>query len=769
MTAAIDPTQIPGTDIHPDTIVTQADLVTRTATTVRDSGAQVVTAWQGLSGVYTAPESEKLFAVMTPVGSSTTEVGDNLDVVAGALKRFAEEVRPIVAKLAALKLQAETFVGSTVAHGVTVRVAVPQPGLTTYGATATSQTGGYGTYGSTAVAAPNAPKFRSEHRDWDEDQTAIDRNNSLISQVNAQQVLLWEAERTCANTIRALSGAAPLHAATGENDKNGYGLAEIPVGTEMPWGASVKRTEGCGEATVGFVFRDVLWEGIVVGGIWGTVTGLGSMILGFNPATGGFFDGNTYGAVWSNVGMLTVGLVVPAPLALLPGPVGDFARGGQETVVNTLKGVVSWDTWAENPGKALGESIFNVGTIFIPAGAAVTGAKAGTLLGRAAKVAEFVDASSWVAKGGMAAIKFTGIPLMDALKGLKGLDAVDLDGLSKVLPENFAVPDGGAAGVDWGTFDGDASRLAPELRDVDSWTPEVREMADSVPAVRDVELSMQADQLADPSLAVPVREPALVGAGSLGAGSTDLTFTRPDAGDSSVTHADATAQGAGDAADSGSGHSGSDDGLSNDPVRSTTQNGVGWERESDVGPIDPEYGQPKTAHGHLADEFSAPDELSLEMGDLMARPEAPYGVGDDGLPYTREQYEERYVTADGGTDWPGNAGAAPGSIVRYSSVEALVRDYPGTTQLDRIGKPGGDYLTVRGTPFEERSLTPGHLRSEIHQYDVVGEIGSGIRIEISEIAPAFGRPGGGLQLRFFEVGELKAMSVTDAMRLGILK
>ncbi len=271
--------------------------------------------------------------------------------------------------------------------------------------------------------------------------------------MNAQQVRLWEAERTCANAIRGLYGASPLHAATGENDANGYGIAEIPEGTDMPWGSAVERKEGCGEASVKFVFRDVLWEGIAVGGVWGTVTGLGSLALGYNPQTGDFFSGETYGQAWGGLGMLAVGLVATSPVgfaaSFIPGPVGDFLTDGQEAVVNTLKGVVAWDDWEDNPGKALGTSIFNIGTIFIPAGAAVSGAKtaagAGRILSNAAKVAEFIDPAAWAVKGGLKTVKFAGPPILDALKGLKSLD---LDGLGSTGAK-IDIPDAGVGKLDW--------------------------------------------------------------------------------------------------------------------------------------------------------------------------------------------------------------------------------------------------------------------------------------------------------------------------------
>jgi hypothetical protein len=366
MVTAINPDGIPGGHIDPDTIEASAARIATAGANVRNHGATVVTTWQRLSGVYEAPEDQQLFDVITPVGSTTTTVGDDLETVGNALKSFASEVRPIVARLMELKYQAELFVNTTVAHGVTVSAPMNayQPS----------------SFGAAPAAAPPS------QQPWDENQGAIDRNNQLWNQVAAQQELLWAAERTCANKIRALYGAAALHSAASEKDPLGYGLSKIPDGTKMPWGAPAERTEGCAESSAKFVFKDVLWDGIVVGGLWGTIKGLGTLVLGYNPQTGDFFSGDAYGAAWSGVGMLAVGLATAGPasavLGMTPGPVGDLVRGGQNALLNAGKGLIAWDKWQDDPGAALGESIFNIGTILIPAGAAVTGVKTAGMAAR---------------------------------------------------------------------------------------------------------------------------------------------------------------------------------------------------------------------------------------------------------------------------------------------------------------------------------------------------------------------------------------------------
>ncbi|HYI50708.1 MAG TPA: ADP-ribosyltransferase [Microbacterium sp.] len=421
MPSPIDPEQIPGKLLDPDTIEAEARTIGTIAGSVRDNGSDVHLKWQAMSGVYSAPESGALLGLMQPVSSQATAVGDNLETVSSALAHFAGEVRPIKAELDSLRVQAEAF-GREIDGGVSVRELNPAwiSTQSTYGTASTISYSSSST-GGTSTAPAEVPQYRNVTKEWHEAQEYVDRNNELISAVNAQQLALWEAERTCANKIRALYGAAALRGFQSEDDALGYGLDEIPEGTEMPWGAPVERTEGCGEATAKFVFKDFLWEGLAVGGVWGTVQGLGTLVLGYNPATGDWFSGDAYGAAWGNLGMLGVaaltntGILAPifhADSALqasggggfLPQEVRDFKADADEAALNTGKALIAWDKWEDDPGTALGESVFNVGTALIPVGgAAVAGVKtastAASVLTKMTRVVEFIDPAAWAVNG----------------------------------------------------------------------------------------------------------------------------------------------------------------------------------------------------------------------------------------------------------------------------------------------------------------------------------------------------------------------------------
>lgn len=548
MPSPIDHEKIPGADINPDAIDENARTVGTISGQVADHGSNVQFKWQGMAGVYEAPESPTLLGLMAPVSSQATQVSDNLAEVSAALIAFASDVRPIKAELDALRAEAKTFVDS-IQGGVQVREINPAwtAAQSPYGG-ATAMPTYHGSWGSSTTSSSSAAapdKYRTVTKEWHESQEHVDRNNELIAAVNVQQVKLWEAERACANRIRALYGAAPLHAAQSEDDALGYGISEIPEGTEMPWGADVERTEGCGEATVNFVFKDFLWEGIAVGGVWGTITGLGTLVLGYNPETGEFFSGDAYGAAWGNLGMLGFAALantgVLAPIfqsdslmqsmgmdGFLPQEVRDFKAQADEAAINTGKALIAWDKWQDDPGTALGESVFNVGTALIPVGgAAVAGVKtastAASVVSKMAKVVDFVDPAALAMNGAMR-LGGAGLHSLDGLIGRLGSDAAD--GFHLNTPDMPFVADDAAsalralddAGVDLNSITARVEDGVPvyEFPPTDAIPSGRIEMpAGSFDGVRGGDVPVRTDGGADAGVAAPVREPELVSAGGV--------------------------------------------------------------------------------------------------------------------------------------------------------------------------------------------------------------------------------------------------------------
>ncbi len=545
MPSPIDYDKIPGADIQPDAIEANALTIGTISGQVSEHGSNVNFTWQGMAGVYEAPESPTLLGLMAPVSAQATQVGDNLAEVSAALVAFAADVRPIKAELDALRIEAKAFVDS-IQGGVQVREINPAwtAAQSPYGG-ATAMPTYQGSWGGSTSTPAEPDKYRTVTKEWHESQEHVDRNNELLAAVNAQQVKLWEAERACANRIRALYGAAPLRAAQSEDDALGYGISEIPEGTEMPWGAEVERTEGCGEATVKFVFKDFLWEGIAVGGVWGTITGLGTLVLGYNPETGEFFSGDAYGAAWGNLGLLAVSGLANSPLlaplfqsdamfqaagmdGFLPQEVRDFKAKADEAALNTGKALIAWDKWQDDPGTALGESVFNVGTALIPVGgAAVAGVKtastAASVVSKMAKVVDFVDPAA-LAMNGAVRLGGAGLHSLDGLIGRLGSDATD--GFHLNTPDTPFVADDATsalnalddAGIDLGTVtaridDGVPVYEFPPTAEIPSGRIEMP--AGSFDGVGGGDVPVRSDGGADAGMAAPVREPELVSAGGV--------------------------------------------------------------------------------------------------------------------------------------------------------------------------------------------------------------------------------------------------------------
>lgn len=822
MPAHIDPDAIPGAEVFPDLIEEHARQVGVIGASVRDEGAAVHTAWQGMAAVYSAPESGTLLGLMAPVSSQSTAVGDNLQTVSAALLAFATEVRPIKAELDSLRTQARAFVANVVGPGVQVRELNPA-----WVSTQSYYGGSYGGYtpyssastgGGTSTTQANVPQYRWITKEWHEHQPSVDRNNELIAAVNAQQVALWEAERACANKIRALYGGAPLRGYQSESDPLGYGLDEIPEGTEMPWGAPVERTEGCGEATVNFVFRDFLWEGIAVGGVWGTIEGLGTLVLGYNPETGDWFSGDAYGAAWGNLGMLAAGLVLSSgPLGaafaadelaqqfgggFLPDQVRDFKDSADEALLNTGKALIAWDKWQDDPGTALGETVFNIGTILIPVGGAVvagvkTASTAASVLSKMARVVDFVDPAAWAVNGGIrlggaavgsldnligrmdfAARHGDGLDLqvngvevytaVDSASAVRMLDewGVDLNQVTARVTDGTPVLEfpGGVVELPAGAFDGalgDAAgtgaRTADGGLDASAAAGGTR-AADGVDA------------------GAPVREPELVTAGAARAesGTTvtnsmvdDAPAVRTEPGgsgertvvrDSSSETAGGGRDGAGSGGDRGSGGGGDDAGAAG-ASRAADDGGSGGGRTGDDGDpgagradgADPADPAPGAGEPRVVDpmEHLGPAEIDRARpgGDLVPASYDPFG----GL--TRDEFLARHWDSAKVNDWDKSVGGwdyppNEGFDVSPGAPDPRAVDLPEGYRFDRFGGTGGEYVSPEGTSFPARALPPDSLSKPYSVYELIRPFDdvSG-RPVAGRIAGAFEQPGGGLQFK----------------------
>lgn len=215
------------------------------------------------------------------------------------------------------------------------------------------------------------------------------------------------------------------------------------------------------------------------------------------------------------------------------------------------------------------------------------------------------------------------------------------------------------------------------------------------------------------------------------------------------------------------GHGG---GNGHDPVHSGEQSGDGWNRLPD-GPLDPHYGEPLEHHWPFDNDPVDPANVNPKVQDLIRDPDAPFGRDPNGHAYSAQEYAERFnMEGPTGQHWnnfPANDGAVPGTKVAFDDLDQYIKHYGDA--LDRVGE-NGKYLGVMedGQPasWEERALHVDSLKSPYNSY-TLQSLPPGWKVEVSEIAPGLGQPGGSLQVRILDDrGMVKP--VDELRRLRIL-
>jgi hypothetical protein len=200
----------------------------------------------------------------------------------------------------------------------------------------------------------------------------------------------------------------------------------------------------------------------------------------------------------------------------------------------------------------------------------------------------------------------------------------------------------------------------------------------------------------------------------------------------------------------GGGHGSAGDGHGggpHDPVHSHEASGDGWRRLPDE-PRHEGYGEPLEKHWEYAHNPVDPGQIHPDVAKLMKDPDAPFGRDPEGHPYGQHEYEERF-NREGpeGQHWYNFAsddGAVEGTKVAFNDLEQYTKFYG--QQLDRIGDEGGKFLGVmedgKFAAWEDRALHIDSLSKPLYSY-TIAYLPDGWNIEVSEIEPAVGQPGGG--------------------------
>jgi hypothetical protein len=143
---------------------------------------------------------------------------------------------------------------------------------------------------------------------------------------------------------------------------------------------------------------------------------------------------------------------------------------------------------------------------------------------------------------------------------------------------------------------------------------------------------------------------------------------------------------------------------------------------------------------------------------------------ETGQPYTRAEFEDAFRTTNerGETDW--DWGRAAPNDGKVPGTDEIV-DPHDVPRMDRIGGPNGAYFGDDGAMMSERSLPPDRLNFERNPWEINRDHpdlqDGSVRIEKSEVAPAFGQEGGGNQYRFLDA-DGTPLSQAELVERGII-
>ena len=171
--------------------------------------------------------------------------------------------------------------------------------------------------------------------------------------------------------------------------------------------------------------------------------------------------------------------------------------------------------------------------------------------------------------------------------------------------------------------------------------------------------------------------------------------------------------------------------------------------------------------------------------DDVVNPETALGYNPDGTHRSLKQYIEAYGDPNGkGPLWPydvegyrKNGALLDENYHEYKSTQPFIDAYG--SGLCRLGDPGGKYaaaLRADGSvpSLAERGLyAPYSLGAPELRAHLTGKLPEGYIAKHGTVAPAFGQPGGAIQLQIWRRdktnGKLREVSVEDWEDLGIIR
>jgi hypothetical protein len=110
-------------------------------------------------------------------------------------------------------------------------------------------------------------------------------------------------------------------------------------------------------------------------------------------------------------------------------------------------------------------------------------------------------------------------------------------------------------------------------------------------------------------------------------------------------------------------------------------------------------------------------------------------------------------------------GAVPDRRVRYQDVAKFIETWG--ERLDRLGRWDGEFFTVLGGTPDTVAALPEQEAFGWTSFRLTGRLPQGWQLEIGEVAPAYGRPGGARYVLVLS-GSGQKLSVFEALDAGVI-
>jgi hypothetical protein len=365
----IVPANIPGDDLQPTKLEQVASSLRAAGTSSLTQAEVAERSWAGLPAVLESPQGPTIYGALGTPTEVASAIEGKFDRVSDALDEFAAALRSIKQTFAAIKADAVAFRNTITADE---RVWVSPSETKEYEFDSQARVAASRGYVRTSDEVLEYLRGRGERArlsggrvrilvHWTQSSEHIDQNNALMDRLADAYTRLQNAEADCANAInrqRDLCVAEVEHIEAWQLKQSGENTVVLP------WGSRVDEDRNCGES---------FW--------WGAGNAGKEALVGAGGLIG--YNGTRNDWSWDQVGQSWLGavqglgslLVITSPPLLALGLAGvPVLKEGATMGGEMIKGLLAWDTWAENPAEASGRVLVNIGSLFIPGAGEVAAA-----------------------------------------------------------------------------------------------------------------------------------------------------------------------------------------------------------------------------------------------------------------------------------------------------------------------------------------------------------------------------------------------------------